>query len=322
MKASIYITRRIPKHFLIPYEDQFNFRMWSEEAKPVPKEILYEEAKQADGILCLLTERIDHDFLKHASHLKIIANMAVGYDNIDIEAAEKHQIIVTNTPDVLTETTADLTFALLMATARRMVEASQTIYNNRWGDWSPFELVGTDIFDKTIGIVGMGRIGKALARRTKGFNMNILYHNRTRDERAEKELGAKYVSFDHLLGSADFVVSLLPLTEETKEKFNRHAFRKMKESAIFINASRGGVVDELALYESLKEKGIRAAGLDVFQEEPISTDHPFTKLDNIVLTPHIGSATIETREAMLKLCLQNIAATFAGDGPITPVTKI
>lgn len=260
MKRNIYVTRRIPDYLLTPYREKFNFRMWNKVNVPVPKDILYEESLKADGILCLLTEAIDYAFLQHASHLKIIANMAVGFDNIDVAAAEEFGVTVTNTPDVLTETTADLTFALLMATARRLVEASQMIYEDGWKEWSPFQLAGTDIFNKTIGIVGMGRIGTAVARRAKGFNMNVLYHNRTRNEEAELELGAAYVSFDELLGQADFVVSLLPLTEETEGKFNRDAFRKMKKSGIFINSSRGGVVDEAALYDVLRAGEIKAAG--------------------------------------------------------------
>lgn len=322
MKRNIYVTRRIPDHLLTPYREKFNFRMWNKVDSPVPKEILYEEALKADGILCLLTEAIDYAFLQHASHLKIIANMAVGYDNVDVAAAEEFGVTVTNTPDVLTETTADLTFALLMATARRLVEASRMIYEDGWKEWSPFQLAGTDVFNKTIGIVGMGRIGTAVARRAKGFNMNILYHNRSRNEKAEREIGATYASFDELLGKADFVVSLLPLSSETERIFNREAFKKMKETAIFINASRGGVVDEDALYDVLRAGEIKAAGLDVFTEEPISASHPFTSLDNVVLTPHIGSSTKETREKMLTLCLDNIEQMFYGDGPLTPITSM
>lgn len=318
-KPTIYISRKIPEYLVKPYEEQFHFIMWPEETTPIPKEVLYEEVKKVDGLICLITEKIDRPFLEHASHLKIIANMAVGYDNIDVEAVKQQNIIITNTPDVLTETTADLTFALLMATARRLVEASNCIYENRWKEWSPFWLAGTDVHHQTIGIVGMGRIGEAVARRAKGFNMEIIYHNRNRKKTAEKELGAIYVSFDELLKRADFVVSLLPLTKETANKFDREAFKRMKPTAIFINASRGGVVDEEALYEALKTNEIKAAGLDVFKNEPISSDHPFTTLPNVVLLPHIGSATVATREKMLKLCLENVSLVFQGKEPKTPV---
>lgn len=320
-KPKLYITRHIPDYLIEPYKEKFMIDMWHEAEKPVPNEELYVKASWADAILCLLTEKIDRAFLEHASHLEIVANMAVGYDNIDVNAANDLKITVTNTPDVLTETTADLTFALLMATARRLLEASKAIFENKWGVWSPFQFAGMDIHHKKIGIVGMGRIGAAVARRAKGFNMEILYHNRSRNEHLEHELNAKYVSFDELLKESDYVVSMLPLTDETKNIFNEAAFQKMKESAIFINASRGGVVDEEALYQALKANVIKAAGLDVYKEEPIDSKHPFIQLNNVVLLPHIGSATKETREKMLQLCLENIDSVFYGDGPKTAVTN-
>ncbi len=320
-KPTIYITRKIPNHLLEPYKNQFNFQMWHEETVPVPNDVLYQEAKKADGLLCLLTEQIDEKFINEASHLKIIANMAVGYDNINVAYANDKQIIVTNTPDVLTETTADLTFSLLMATARRIVEATDSIRNNEWGDWSPFMLAGTDIYEKTLGIVGMGRIGEAVVRRANGFNMNTLYVNRNRKYDIENELGVAYRSFDDLLNEADFVVSLVPLSNETENLFNRSTFQKMKSSAIFINVSRGGVVDEGALYEALVANEIAAAGLDVFKHEPINNRHPLVSLKNTVLLPHIGSASIATREKMITLCLENIAEVFAGRSPKTPVIK-
>lgn len=318
-KPTIYITRKIPKALMNPFKDQYHIKMWESDTKPVPKDVLYEEAAQADGLLCLLTEKIDRAFIKHASHLKIIANMAVGYDNVDVEAANEYGITITNTPNVLTETTADLTFALLMATARRIVEASHTIYEDKWGEWSPFMLAGTDIHHKKMGIVGMGRIGEAVAKRAKGFNMDVCYHNRSRKAEIEHELGLNYVGLDELLSTADFIVSLVPFTEETAHLFDQTAFKKMKPSAIFINASRGGVVDEAALYEALKHRHIQAAGLDVFKGEPISSDHPLTTLPNAVLLPHIGSATVETREGMLTLCLENISAVLKGENPKTPI---
>jgi glyoxylate reductase len=318
-KPKIFITRKIPAAIIAPYEEQFSLTMWEDDQKPVPKDVLYKEAKQADGVICLITEKIDRAFLEHASHLKIIANMAVGYDNIDVQAAQEQHIIITNTPDVLTETTADLTFALLMATARRLVEASNMIYQDAWGEWSPFMLAGTDIHHKTIGIVGMGRIGEAVARRAQGFNMNVLYHNRTRKEKVEAELGVQYRDFTALLQEADYVVSLIPFVKETENMFDKAAFEQMKSSAIFINASRGGVVDEEALYEALKQKVITAAGLDVFKNEPISASNPLATLNNAVILPHIGSATRATREHMLTLCLDNVSNVFGGGQAITPV---
>lgn len=318
-KHRIYITRRIPEEMLAPYQELFDFRMWESEDEPVPREILLEEIKYADGLLCILTEQIDQELLEKASQLKIVANMAVGYDNVDIAAAREKGIIVTNTPDVLTETTADLAFALMMATARRVVEANHYIKADKWQDWSPFLLAGADIHHKTLGIVGMGRIGKAVAKRANGFGMKILYHNRSQNEDAEKELQATYVDFETLLMESDFVVSLIPLSEETADLFNREAFQQMKSSAIFVNVSRGGVVDERALYEALEQKEIHAAGLDVFTSEPIKADHPLMQLENVVCLPHIGSASVETRMEMIKLCLENIYRVLNGKEALTQV---
>ncbi|HLR18618.1 MAG TPA: D-glycerate dehydrogenase [Staphylococcus sp.] len=320
-KPVVYITRKIPEALLEPYKEELQFNMWSSEQTPVPEEVLYEEIKQAQAMLCLLTEKINNQFLTYASHLKIIANMAVGFDNIDVVGARKQGIIVTNTPDVLTETTADLTFTLLCTTARRIIEANHTIQEDEWGDWSPFMLAGSDIYAKKIGIIGMGRIGEAVARRAKGFNMDILYHNRRQNVKLEEELDATYLSFHDLLNEADFIVSLVPLTNETADMFNEDTFRQMKSSAIFINVSRGGVVDEDALYHALKNGVIKAAGLDVFKKEPIDSTHPLASLPNAVLLPHIGSATINTRNKMIQLCLDNIHAVLKGNRPITQVNK-
>lgn len=318
-KPLIYITRKMPLELLKPYDGDFTFQMWEKEDTPVPREILLEKAEQADGLLCMISERIDRELLERGKRLKIVANMAVGYDNVDIEAAKEHNIMVTNTPDVLTETTADLTFGLLMATARRMMEASDYIRDDKWGQWSPFLLAGSDIHHKIIGIVGMGRIGEAVARRAKGFNMSVLYHNRSRKQKTEKEIGAVYTSFNELMEKADFIVSLVPLTNETAEIFNEQAFQMMKKTAIFINASRGGTMDEEALYNALQTKEIAAAGLDVFAEEPIRSNHPLVRLDNIVCLPHIGSATMETRAEMFDLCLKNIQSFLHHNEPKTPV---
>src|SRR5690625_3142651 len=318
-KPIIYITRQIPRRLLKPYEEKFQFKMWAKEDVPVPKEVLYEEVNSAEGVLCLLTEQIDEAFIKHASHLKVIANMAVGFDNIDVSAAKAQEIIVTNTPDVLTETTADLTFTLLLTTARRIVEASHYISEDQWDVWSPFMLAGSDVHGKKIGIIGMGRIGEAVGRRAKGFGMDIIYHNRSRNQTIEEQLGAIYCSFEEVLQEADFVVSLLPLTAETEDIFNEAAFAQMKPSAIFINVSRGGVVDEDALYQALNNQVIRAAGLDVFKKEPIDSTHPLVSLPNAVLLPHIGSASIQTREKMIQLCLENISRVLHGEAPLTPV---
>ncbi|UJL45184.1 D-glycerate dehydrogenase [Virgibacillus sp. NKC19-16] len=318
-KPYIYITRKIPDEIINPYVEQFDFKMWEKADEPVPRDILLEEAKRADGLLCMLSENIDKELLNIAPQLKIVANLAVGYDNIAVDEAKERGITITNTPDVLTETTADLTFALLMATARRIVEADTYIQKDLWRNWAPYLLAGSDIHHKTIGIVGMGRIGEAVARRAKGFGMSILYHNRSRHVEAEKELQATYADFKELLTTSDFVVSLIPLSKDTNQLFDRDVFDKMKSSAIFINASRGATVDEEALYDALRTNQIKAAGLDVFTEEPIRANHPLVQLDNTVCLPHIGSATEQTRTDMLNLCLDNIAAVFSGNAPKTPL---
>ncbi|KPH78785.1 MULTISPECIES: 2-hydroxyacid dehydrogenase [Bacillaceae] len=318
-KPSIYITRKIPGELVNIYENQYDIRMWEKEEEPVPREILVKEIQHADGIISMLSEKIDEELLSKAPHLKVVANLAVGFDNINVDAAKKRGIIITNTPDVLSETTADLGFALLMATARRVIEANNYIKTDQWKNWAPFLLAGTDIHHKTIGIVGMGRIGEAIAKRAKGFDMEILYHNRSRKEEAEKKLGASYVSFDELLRLSDYVVSVVPLTDETKRLFNKDTFRKMKPSSIFINISRGGVVDEEALVDALKNKVIEAAGLDVFKNEPINSEHPLLKLNNVVCLPHIGSSSIETRTRMIQLCLENVDGVIQGRGAKTPV---
>lgn len=318
-KPRIYVTRKLPEQAFKTYTDQFDFKMWEKEDEPVPRGILLKEVKHADGLLCLLSDKIDKKLLDEATRLKIAANLAVGYDNVDLAAVKKSGVIVTNTPDVLTETTADLTFALLMATARRIVEANHYIQKDQWNNWSPYLLAGSDIHHRKIGIVGMGRIGEAVARRAKGFGMSILYHNRSRNDEMEKVLQATYMEFDQLLSEADFVVSLVPLTEETVGMFNRDAFNKMKPTAIFINVSRGATVDEEALLNALKTNQIKAAGLDVFTEEPIRAHHPFMDLENVVCLPHIGSASVQTRTDMIALCLENLASVLTGNEPKTPV---
>ncbi|ARI76692.1 2-hydroxyacid dehydrogenase [Halobacillus mangrovi] len=318
-KPYVYITRLLPEEIVKPYREHLNIGMWQEEEKPVSKEKLEEESQRADGLLTMLTDPMDEDLLKKTDRLKIIANMAVGYDNIDVDTASKFEIKVTNTPDVLTDTTADLTFGLLMAVARRMVEANQYIKDDRWGPWSPLLLAGTDVHHKTIGIFGMGRIGEAVARRARGFDMDILYHNRSRKKETEHELGAEYVEFEELLEKSDYVVCMAPLTDETHHIFDRDAFKKMKKEAIFINASRGATMNEEDLYKALEAGEIAGTGLDVFEQEPIRKNHPLLELNQVVCLPHIGSATVETRHKMMRLCLDNLVKYFEGDKPLTSV---
>lgn len=318
-KPYVYITRLLPEEIVKPYRNHLNIGMWEKEEEPVSKEKLEEESQKADGLLTMLTDLMDEGLLKNTDGLKIIANMAVGYDNIDVDTASKFEIKVTNTPDVLTDTTADLTFGLLMAAARRIIEANQYIKDDRWGPWSPLLLAGTDVHHKTIGIFGMGRIGEAVARRASGFDMDILYHNRSRKKETEDELGAEFVEFEELLKKSDYVVCMAPLTDETHHIFDRDAFNKMKKEAIFINASRGATMNEEDLYTALEAGEIAGAGLDVFEQEPIGKNHPLLELNQVVCLPHIGSATVETRHKMMRLCLDNLVKYFEGEEPLTSV---
>lgn len=292
--------------------------VWDQEY-PVPRDILLEKAKRSDGLYVMLSDRIDRELIDAAPHLKVVSTLAVGYDNIDVEVCKKRGIVVTNTPDVLTDATADLAFGLLMAAGRRFVEANRVLMNGEWKTWSPYFMAGQRIHGATIGIIGMGRIGEAVAKRASGFDMRILYHNRSRKVEAEETYGATYCSLPDLLCESDYVVLLTPLTEETKGLMGAEQFAMMKSTAVFINASRGATVDEVALYQALKQETIWAAGLDVFQQEPIPTDHPLLSLPNVVALPHIGSATYETRDRMAMLVSQNLVAVLSGDEAVTPV---
>lgn len=318
-KPLIYMTRHIPAYLLEPYKDAFTFKMWDKAEEPVPYDVLVAECKHVDGLLCLLTDTIDSTIFEAGKHLKVVANMAVGYNNIDIDAAKENDVIVTNTPDVLTETTADLAFTLMLSTARRVLEANNLIRENKWKHWSPFLLAGEDVHHKTIGIAGMGRIGSAIAKRANGFGMQILYHGRTQQKEKEAELGAAYVSFDTLLERSDFVICVVPLTKETTDMFDWEAFQKMQSHAIFINISRGATVNEEDLVNALKQGEISGAGLDVFESEPIQADHPLMQLDNAICLPHIGSASVDTRSDMISLCLENLYNALSGIPVKTPV---
>ncbi|WP_174728338.1 2-hydroxyacid dehydrogenase [Mesobacillus harenae] len=315
MKPYIFITRKLPNDIVDQLSLRYEVSMWGYEDIAVPKERLLQEAAKANALLTMLSEQVSEEVLSAGPNLKVVANMAVGYDNVDVNTAAKKGIAVCNTPDVLTDSTADLTFGLMLAAGRRMVESSEYIKQNKWQSWSPMLLAGQDIHHKTLGIFGMGKIGEAVAQRAKGFNMKVIYHNRTRKTEQEQRLGAKFCSFTELIQSADFVVCLAPLTDETRKAFTYEIFKQMKNTAVFINASRGGLVDEQGLLTALQTGEITAAGLDVFEREPISADHPLLKLPNVVALPHIGSSSRETRMAMMQLCVDNIIAVLSGEKP-------
>lgn len=315
MKTKVYITRKIPQEVVAKLEKHSEVKMWDEENTPVPRAVLEKEIEDIDGLYCLLTESIDEKLLDRTNKLKIISNMAVGYNNIDVDAASKKGIMITNTPDVLTETTADLTFALLMTTARRIVESSEFLREGKWTTWSPMLLTGQDIYGATVGIIGLGRIGEAVARRAKGFGMEVLYYNRNRKQDTEKEIGLTYVDIETLLKRSDFVCVLTPYTPGTKNLIGQAELKLMKETAILINTSRGGIVSEDALYHALKEREIWAAGLDVFENEPVSLDHPLLTLSNVVTLPHIGSASEKTRMKMANMAADHILQALQGERP-------
>ncbi|MBO8137884.1 MAG: D-glycerate dehydrogenase [Desulfotomaculum sp.] len=316
MKPKVFITRKIPEEALKKISRSCEVSIWDKEDVPVPREVLEREIVNADGLYSLLTDNIDDELMERAENLKVISNMAVGYNNIDLEAAAKRGIMVTNTPGVLTETTADLTFALILAAARRLFEASDFLRRGEWKTWSPMLLTGQDVYGATLGIIGMGRIGEAVARRAKGFNMKILYHNRKRRPEAEKELGAVYVDMETLLKESDFVCIMTPYTPETHGLIGEKELQLMKKTAILINTARGGIVNEDALYKALKNGDIYAAGLDVFENEPVPTDHPLLTLPNVVALPHIGSASRKTRITMANLAAENLL--LALDGKVPP----
>ncbi len=288
---------------------------------PMPRDRLLAQLSDAGALISQLTDRIDRELLTVASGLRVVANVAVGYENIDVDAAHELGIVVTNTPDVLTEATADLTFALLLGAARRIAEADATVRRGEFPAWGlEQELTGSDVFGKTLGIVGMGRIGTAVARRaSRGFGMRVLYHNRTRNEVAERELGVERVPLARLLAESDFVCVHVPLTDETRHLFGPDGFARMKPTAILINVARGPVVDEVALVHALEQGEIAGAGLDVYEREPEVHPGLLRLHERVVLAPHLGSATRETRRSMAQLAVDNVLAVLSGKPPLTSV---
>jgi glyoxylate reductase len=316
MPEKILVTREIPEAGLRLLDD-FDVTVLHE--RPPTRVELLEALSGASGVLATATEKMDGEAMDAAGDgLRVIANMAVGYDNIDVGAATERGVIVTNTPGVLDETTADVAFMLVLAAARRLGEGERLLRAGKWEWWGPKQLRGLDVWGKTLGIVGMGRIGRAVARRGKGFGMEILYHNRSRNEEAEEEIGARYASLEELLRESDFVSIHTPLTEDTRHLVSERELGLMGETAVLVNTSRGPVVDEAALARALREGRIFAAGLDVYEGEPAV--HPeLLELDNAVLAPHIGSATVETRDRMATLAAENLVAVLRGEQPKTPV---
>jgi len=283
--------------------------------QPMPREELLNRVAEKEGLVCQLSDKINEELLERALKLRIAATVSVGYDNIDVPACTRHKVIATNTPRVLDDTTADLAWALLMAVARRLVEGDTTIRNGKWTGWEINQFMGSDVWGKTLGIIGFGRIGQELARRASGFKMRVIYNNRTRaSEKAEKEFRATFVDRETLLRESDFISLHVPLTAETRHLIDGVALAKMKPTAFLINTARGPVVDEAALAGALAQKKIAGAGLDVFEREPQVLPALLT-LSNVVLTPHIGSASVETRTNMGLRAARNVTAFFEGTRP-------
>jgi glyoxylate reductase len=310
----VLITCNLPKEVIGSIKKQHHVQI-NDEDQPMERKRLLQSVKDKEGLLCTITDQIDIELLDEAPHLQMIANYGVGFNNIDLKAATVKGIPVSNTPGVLTDATADITFALILATARRVVEGDRRNRKGEFRSWAPLHFLGREVSGKTLGIIGLGRIGKAVVRRARGFEMRLLYNNRHRLEGSEEEqLGVQYVDLKGLLTEADFVSLHVPLTDQTQHLIGPHELELMKPSAILINASRGAVVDEKALVTALKTGKIAGAGLDVYEDEP-NLAPGLADLDNVTLLPHVGSATLETRTKMAQVAADNLLAGMRGEIP-------
>ncbi|HMA61810.1 MAG TPA: D-glycerate dehydrogenase [bacterium] len=310
----ILVTRKIPEPGLSKLQNFDADLVLNQENRNLSNEELKQLSSDVDAILTMLADKIDAAFLQSHPGLKVVANYAVGFNNINIEAATKNDVVITNTPGVLTDTTADLAWSLLMAISRRVVEADKFTRAGKFKGWAPELLFGSDVYGKTLGIIGAGRIGQATARRAAGFDMKVIYHNRSQKENFEKETGALRVSLNNLLKESDFVSLHVPLTDETHYMIDIDELKLMKNNAFLINTARGPVVNEKILARALEEKWIAGAALDVFEQEP--QVHPqLFDLDNVILTPHIGSATDQTRNRMAEMAAESIIAVLSGKKP-------
>jgi len=314
MKAKVFISKAIPKEVEDYISEYCDYEIWRED-KHIPDEILFEKSKDVVGLMGPHI-KVTNELLKRVANLKIISNIAVGYDNFDTELMKQNKIMGTHTPFVLDDTVADLVFGVLMATGRKIAYLDRYTKDGKWNKIDDSKFLGADIHGATLGIVGMGRIGEKVAKRAAlGFDMNILYHNRSRKKDIEEKYGASYCELDELLKSSDFVLAMIPYTKETEKMFGKKEFDLMKDSAFFINCSRGKVVNESELIDALKNKSIAGAGLDVYENEPISKNSPLLGMDNVVTTPHIGSATKQTRFDMAMTAAKNLVKGVNDETP-------
>jgi glyoxylate reductase len=321
MKPKVYVTRHLPEAAWDELAEACDVEIWDEEFPP-PYDMITRQIKDKDGLICLLTDKIDADLMDHAPNLQVISQVAVGYDNIDIDAATERGIPVGNTPGVLTDATADFAFSLLMAAARRISEAIDYVRAGKWETWGLTLLLGQEIHGATLGIIGMGRIGQAMAKRARGFDMRVLYYDPSRRPDLEQTLGVQYRKFDDLLQEADFVSLHVNLTTETRGLINARALELMKPTAVLINTARGPVVDPDALYWALKKDQIAAAALDVTDPEPLPPDDKLLELSNLIIAPHIASATIASRTLMAQMAVRNCLAGVQGKPLPFPVNIV
>ena len=317
MKEKILLTRTLHDFALKELKKKFQVEIHTGKI-PIPQKTLKSKIKEMDGLICFPYDKIDKEIIQSAKKLKAISTYSVGYDHIDTQFAKENKIRVGYTPEVLTDATADMAFALLLDSLRRISEGDRIIRKGQWKQiYGAYDYVGLDLQGKTLGIMGLGRIGKTLAKRAKAFDMKIIYHNRKQISKTEeKKIGVKYTTFEKLISQSDIISIHVPHTKQTNEMFNMKIFRKMKKTSFLINTSRGKVVNEKDLAVALKQKIIAGAGLDVFDTEPIKKNHPFLKLENIVLAPHVGSSTKETRIEMAKITMKNMILGMKGKKPI------
>ncbi len=317
----IFVTRKIPDIGIKKLKERYDVEI-SSKPRNLTKEELMEGVKGKDALLSLLTDTIDEDIIDAGKDLKVISNYAVGYDNIDVEAATERGIAVTNTPGVLTEATAEIAWALMMAVARNVVQGDEFVRKDRFEGWDPTLMIGHELHGKTLGIVGMGNIGSKVAEISQSFQMDVIYYNRSRNQKVEDEIGAEYVELDELLSRSDFVSLHVPLTEETEGMIGSEELKKMSEDSYLINTARGEVVDEEALVKTLKDGGIAGAGIDVYADEPHGANPEYYDLENVVLTPHLGSASYRAREGMSVMAAENIIAILEGEEPENIVNPV
>jgi len=319
-KPKVFVSRVVPESGLKMLYEACDVEVWPGDLPP-PRKTLLEKVRDVDGLLSLLTDKVDDELLDAAPKLRVVANLAVGFDNIDVDACTRRGVLCGNTPGVLTETTADFAFALLMSAARRVVEGDRYTREGKWLTWGPLLLLGQDVHHSTLGLVGLGRIGSEMAKRAKGFSMRVIYYDMFRREDLEQSMGITFADLDTVIREADFLSIHTPLTPETRHLMNAERFKMMKKTAILINSARGPIVDTMALNDALRSGTIAGAGLDVTDPEPIPMDHPLVGAPNCVIAPHIASASVVTRSKMSEIAAGNIINGLRGETMPAPLNQ-